>query len=108
MERETGIEICSFSNSSSAMRCCPQVGFSSAKRRIKSRTSAVTGGLPPGLDFQRQNKRNAMRLTKRIGDIDLPKRCRVSAPVRLCGRRKPLNHTHVVQVDDPDLLLAPI
>jgi hypothetical protein len=27
--------ICSFSNSSSAMRCSPQVGFSAAKRRIK-------------------------------------------------------------------------
>src|SRR4051794_14123596 len=43
------------------MRCCPQVGFSAAKRRIKFLTSAVTGGLPTGLDFQRQNKRNALR-----------------------------------------------
>src|SRR3954447_19393098 len=39
----------------------PQVGFSAAKRRIKSLTSAVTGGLPTGLDFQRQNRRNALR-----------------------------------------------
>src|SRR4051812_4411593 len=53
--------ICSFSNSSSAMRCSPQVGFSAAKRRIKSLTSAVTGGLPTGLDFQRQKRRNAWR-----------------------------------------------
>src|SRR4051812_17386569 len=43
------------------MRCSPQVGFSAAKRRIKSRTSAVTGGLPTGLDFQRQKRRNALR-----------------------------------------------
>jgi hypothetical protein len=53
--------MCSFSNSSSAMRCSPQVGFSAAKRRIKSLTSAVTGGLPTGLDLQRQNRRNAWR-----------------------------------------------
>src|SRR4051812_5394822 len=53
--------MCSFSNSSSAMRCSPQVGFSAAKRRIKFLTSAVTGGLPTGLDLQRQNKRNALR-----------------------------------------------
>src|SRR3954453_12917123 len=43
------------------MRCSPQVGFSAAKRRIKALTSAVTGGLPTGLDFQRQNRRNALR-----------------------------------------------
>src|SRR4051794_12154708 len=43
------------------MRCSPQVGFSAAKRRIKSLTSAVTGGLPTGLDFQRQKRRNAWR-----------------------------------------------
>src|SRR3954449_1724310 len=53
--------ICSFSNSSSAIRCSPQVGFSAAKRRIKFLTSAVTRGLPTGLDFQRQNRRNALR-----------------------------------------------
>src|SRR5205085_2337195 len=53
--------ICSFSNSSSAMRCSPQVGFSAAKRRIKFLSSAVTRGLPTGLDFQRQNRRNAFR-----------------------------------------------
>src|SRR6478609_8902343 len=53
--------ICSFSNSSSAIRCCPQVGFSAAKRRIKFLTSAVTRGFPTGLDFQRQQKRNALR-----------------------------------------------
>src|SRR4051812_50225528 len=53
--------MCSFSNSSSAMRCSPQVGFSAAKRRIKFLTSAVTGGLPTGLDFQRQKRRNALR-----------------------------------------------
>jgi hypothetical protein len=28
---------------------------------MKFLTSAVTGGLPAGLDFQRQNKRNALR-----------------------------------------------
>src|SRR3954451_4853028 len=43
------------------MRCSPQVGFSAAKRRINSLTSAVTGGLPTGLDFQRQKRRNALR-----------------------------------------------
>src|SRR3954467_7943495 len=43
------------------MRCSPQVGFSAAKRRIKALTSAVTGGLPTGLDFQRQKRRNALR-----------------------------------------------
>src|SRR3954453_8915921 len=43
------------------MLCSPQVGFSAAKRRIRSRTSAVTGGLPTGLDFQRQKRRNALR-----------------------------------------------
>src|SRR4051812_11099332 len=43
------------------MRCSPQVGFSAAKRRIKPLTSAVTGGLPAGLDFQRHNRRNAWR-----------------------------------------------
>src|SRR3954447_18078235 len=43
------------------MRCSPQVGFSAAKRRIKPLTSAVTGGLPTGLDFQRQKRRNALR-----------------------------------------------
>jgi hypothetical protein len=53
--------MCSFSNSSSAISCSPQVGCSAAKRRIKSLTSAVTGGLPTGLDLQRQNRRNAWR-----------------------------------------------
>src|SRR4051812_30706127 len=43
------------------MRCSPQVGFSAAKRRIKPLTSAVTGGLPTGLDFQRHKRRNALR-----------------------------------------------
>src|SRR5438309_6980202 len=43
------------------MRCCPQVEFSAAKRRIKFLTSAVTGGLPTGLDLQRQKRRNALR-----------------------------------------------
>src|SRR4051812_28829788 len=43
------------------MRCSPQVGFSAAKRRIKFLTSAVTGGLPTDLDFQRQKRRNALR-----------------------------------------------
>src|SRR4051794_30897246 len=43
------------------MRCSPQVEFSAAKRRIKALTSAVTGGLPTGLDFQRQKRRNALR-----------------------------------------------
>src|SRR3954469_20679703 len=43
------------------MRCSPQVGFSAAKRRIKALTSAVTGGLPTGLDFQRQKRRSALR-----------------------------------------------
>src|SRR4051794_35388049 len=43
------------------MRCSPQFGFSAAKRRIKPLTSAVTGGLPTGLDFQRQKRRNALR-----------------------------------------------
>src|SRR4051794_19575307 len=43
------------------MRCSPQVGFSAAKRRIKALTSAVTGGLPTRLDFQRQKRRNALR-----------------------------------------------
>src|SRR3954454_179146 len=42
--------ICSFSNSSSAMRCSPQVGFSAAKRRIKFLTSTVTRGLPTVCD----------------------------------------------------------
>ena len=46
---------------SSAMRCSPQVGFSAARRRIKSLTSTVTRGLPTGLDFQRQKRRNALR-----------------------------------------------
>src|SRR4051794_18405264 len=41
------------------MRCSPQVGFSAVKRRIKSLTSAVTGGLPTGLDFQRQSNQRA-------------------------------------------------
>src|SRR3954466_12526758 len=53
--------ICSFSNSSSAMRRSPQVGFSAAKRRIKFLTSTVTRGLPTGCDFQRQKRRNALR-----------------------------------------------
>src|SRR4051794_27340015 len=53
--------ICSFSNSSSAMRCSPQVGFSAARRRIKFLTSAVTGGLPTSLDFRRQKRRNTLR-----------------------------------------------
>src|SRR3954462_1893786 len=43
------------------MRCSPQVEFSAAKRRIKALISAVTGGLPTGLDFQRQKRRNAWR-----------------------------------------------
>ena len=53
--------ICSFSNSSSAMRCSPQLGFSAAKRRIKFLTSTVTRGLPTGCDLQRQKRRNALR-----------------------------------------------
>src|SRR3954462_16003317 len=43
------------------MRCSPQVEFSAAKRRIKALISAVTGGLPTGLDFQRQKRWNALR-----------------------------------------------
>jgi hypothetical protein len=43
------------------MRFSPQVGFSAAKRRIKFLTSIVTRGLPTGLDFQRQKRRNALR-----------------------------------------------
>ena len=39
----------------------PQVRFSAAIRRIKRLTSADTGGRPTGLDFQRQNRRNAAR-----------------------------------------------
>ena len=35
--------------------------ISAPKRRIESLTSAVTGGLPTGLDFQRQKRRNAAR-----------------------------------------------
>src|SRR5205085_9221698 len=66
--------ICSFNNSSSAMRCSPQVGFSAAKRRIKSLTPAVTGGLPTGLDFQRQNRRNALRCQPiKVADLTISK-----------------------------------
>src|SRR3954467_5510321 len=53
--------ICNFSNSSSALRCSPQVEFSAAKRRIKFLTSTLTRGLPTGCDFQRQKRRNALR-----------------------------------------------
>ena len=51
----------SFRKSSSAIRSSPQVGFSAVIRRISRLTSAETGGLPTGLDFQRQNRRNAVR-----------------------------------------------
>src|SRR3954466_5988532 len=43
------------------MRSSPQVGFSVAIRWIKHRSSAEIGGLPTGLDFQRQNRRKAVR-----------------------------------------------
>src|SRR3954465_11535923 len=53
--------IWSLSQSSSAIRSSPQVRFSAAIRRINRLTSAATGGRPTGLDFQRQNRRNAAR-----------------------------------------------
>jgi hypothetical protein len=53
--------IWSFNNSSSAMRFCPQLGFSAARRRIKFFTSLVTCGLPSGFDLQRQKRRSAAR-----------------------------------------------
>ena len=53
--------IWSLSQSSSAIRSSPQVRFSAAIRRIKRLTSADTDGRPTGLDFQRQNRRNAAR-----------------------------------------------
>jgi hypothetical protein len=53
--------IWSFTKSSSAIRSSPQVGFSAAIRRIKPISSGETGGLPTGLDSQRQNFRKAAR-----------------------------------------------
>jgi hypothetical protein len=53
--------IWSLSQSSSAIRSSPQVRFSAAIRRIKRLNCADTGGRPTGLDFQRQNRRNAAR-----------------------------------------------
>jgi len=53
--------IWSFSNSSSAIRSSPHVGFSAAIRQIKCLISAFTGGRPTSLDFQRQNRRRAAR-----------------------------------------------
>src|SRR5579863_7612279 len=53
--------IWSLSQSSSAIRSSPQVGFSAAIRSIKRRTSADIGGRPTGLDLQRQKRRNAAR-----------------------------------------------
>lgn len=44
-----------------ASRSSPQVGFSAAMRRIKPIRSCETGGLPTGLDFQRQNFRKPAR-----------------------------------------------
>ena len=51
----------SFSFSSSAMRSSPQVAFSAAISRISRRRSLGSSGLPVGLDFHRQKKRNPLR-----------------------------------------------
>ena len=48
------------SSSSSAIRASPQVGLSAAIAQISSRSSVGSLGLPRGLDFQRQNKRNPL------------------------------------------------
>jgi hypothetical protein len=53
--------IWSFSNSSSAMRRPPQVGFSAAIWRINLLTSNAKSRLPADLDFQRQKRRKAAR-----------------------------------------------
>lgn len=53
--------IWSLTQSSSAIRSSPQVRFSPAIWRINRLTSAVSGGRPTSLDFQRQNRRNAAR-----------------------------------------------
>jgi hypothetical protein len=46
--------------SSLAMCSSPQVGFSAAIFRINSWRFLGSAGLPTGLDFQRQNKRNPL------------------------------------------------
>src|SRR5260370_34265075 len=51
----------SFIFSSLAMRSSPQMGFSAAIFRIRSRRSPGKRGLPVGLDFQRQKSRNPLR-----------------------------------------------
>jgi hypothetical protein len=53
--------IWSLSQSSSAMRSSPQVGFSPAIRLMNRLISADIGSLPSGRDFQRQNRRKAAR-----------------------------------------------
>src|SRR3569833_2565282 len=82
--------ICSFSNSSSAMRWSPQVGFSAAKRRIKFLISAVTRGLPTGLDFQRQNRRNALRC-QQIKEAGFT----ISSALRQSNQRASLDNTNL-------------
>src|SRR6266851_4320578 len=51
----------SFIFSSLAMRSSPQMGFSAAIFRIRSRRSPGKRGLPVGWDFQRQKSRNPLR-----------------------------------------------
>ena len=51
----------SFSCNSLAMRSSPQVGFSAAISRIRSRRFLGKRGLPVGFDFQRQKSRNPLR-----------------------------------------------
>ena len=50
-----------FQFNSLAICSSPQVGFSAAIFRINSWRLLGTAGLPAGLDFQRQNKRNPLR-----------------------------------------------
>ena len=50
-----------FSNSSSAMRSSPYVGFCVAIWTISFRNCAGTRGLPRGLDFHFQNRRKPLR-----------------------------------------------
>src|SRR6185437_6138997 len=54
------------------------------------------------------NVKNCNRFAQRVGNVNFSIGRRICASVRLGGRAKPLHNAHSVQIDDADLLLAPV